>query len=174
MDIKDCFYLGKIGRPRSFKGEVNFIFDNDHPEDYVDQKELLVLVGKKLIPYKVDRISIKNNGQGIIKFKGFNSEADVNRIKNFEVYLSNEFLPELDEQDYYLHDLVDCLVVDEKLGELGRVREINDQTAQRLLMIGEEHDEIIVPLIDQFVININKADKLIKTNLPEGLIDLNE
>lgn len=174
MELKDCFYLGKIGRPRSFRGEVNFIFDNDTPQLYVNMKELLVLVGKKLVPYKVDHISLKNNGQGIIKFKGFNSKEDVDRIKNFEVYLSNEHLPELAEEDYYIHDLVGCTVIDEQIGEIGIVREVNTQTAQRLLMIGEEHDETIVPLIDQFVIKVDKTAKTIQTNLPEGLIDLNE
>jgi 16S rRNA processing protein RimM len=174
MDLKDCFYLGKIGRPRSFRGEVNFIFDNDTPELYLDMKELLVLVGKKLVIYRVDHISLKNNGQGIIKFKGFNSKVDVDRIKNFEVYLSNEYLPELDEKDYYIHDLVGCMVIDENLGEIGTVREVNIATAQRLLMIGDEINEKIVPLIDQFVLDINKTEKIIKTNLPEGLLDLNE
>jgi len=174
MDLEDCFYLGKIGRPRSFRGEVNFIFDNDTPQLYVDMEELLVLVGKKLIPYKVDHINLKNNGQGIIKFTGFDSKEDVDRIKNFEVYLSNKYLPELEESDYYIHDLVGCTVIDNKLGEIGIVREVNIQTAQRLLMIGEENNETIVPLIDEFVTDINKTTKIIQTNLPEGLIDLNE
>ena len=174
MNLKDCFYLGKIGRPRSFRGEVNFIFDNDTPELYVDMKELLVLVGKKLVTYKVEFISLKNNGQGIIKFKGFNSNEDVDRIKNFEVYLPNKYLPKLDEKDYYIHDLVGCNVIDENFGEIGIVREVNTATSQRLLMIGEERNEKIIPLIDQFVINVNKSEKIITTSIPEGLIDLNE
>ena len=174
MNLKDCFYLGKIGRPRSFRGEVNFIFDNDTPELYLEMKELLVLVGKKLVTYKVEHISLKNNGQGIVKFKGFNSKEDVDRIKNFEVYLSNEYLPELEEKEYYIHDLIGCIVIDEKLGEIGIVREVNIATSQRLLMIGEEINEKIIPLIDQFIMDVNKTDKIIKTSLPEGLHDLND
>lgn len=174
MELKDCFYLGKIGRPKSFKGEVNFIFDNDCPEDYLEVKEFLVLVGKRLVPYAVESMSIKNNGQGVIRFKGFKSDEDANRIKNFEVYLPNELLPELDEEDFYLHDLVGCVVIDEVIGEIGIVREVNDQTAQRLLFIGEEHHEKIVPLVDHFVKEVNKKDKIIRTNLPPGLLDLND
>ena len=41
-------------------------------------------------------------------------------------------------------------------------------------MIGEERNEKIIPLIDQFVINVNKSEKIITTSIPEGLIDLNE
>ena len=38
----------------------------------------------------------------------------------------------------------------------------------------EERNEKIIPLIDQFVINVNKFEKIITTSIPEGLIDLNE
>ena len=133
-----------------------------------------VLIGKKLVSYPFERYQLNQKGNAIATFEGFTSSDDVNRVKNMSLYLSKELLPILEEEEYYLHELVGCTVIDEKEGEIGLISEVNTQTAQTLLFIGEEPNEKIIPLVDEFILEMDKKSKVLKVDLPEGILDLND
>ncbi|MBI34415.1 MAG: 16S rRNA processing protein RimM [Flavobacteriales bacterium] len=174
MKTEDCFYFGKIGKPKGFKGEVNIIIDKSAPISPSSLNEVLILIGKKLINYPLKSYKLSPKGNAIAQFEDINSESDVNRIKNLPIYLPKRILPELGDSDYYLHDLVDCTVTDLKYGEIGIVREVSTQTSQIILFIETKKDEIVVPFVNDFIINVNTSNKEINLNLPEGIISLNE
>tara|TARA_Y100000766_G_scaffold214032_1_gene185746 strand:+ start:2125 stop:2649 length:525 start_codon:yes stop_codon:yes gene_type:complete len=174
MKIEDCFYFGKIGKPKGFKGEVNIIIDKSTPISPKSLNKVLILVGKKLVPYPLSTFKITSKGNGLGKFVGINSELDVNRIKNFSVYLPKKILPKLKKDEFYLHDLVGCTLTDEKYGTVGIINEVNNQTSQTILFVETETDEIVIPLVDDFIVHINTSKKEVNLDLPEGIINLNE
>lgn len=174
MKKDDCFYFAKIGKAKGYKGEVNLIIDKDAPILPEDLDILHILVGKKLVPYPLDSYFLTPKDNGIIKFTGLDSDTDVDRVKNMSVYLPKELLPELDNDEVYQHELVGCLLIDEVHGEIGKITEINTQTAQALLFVEYKGDEIMVPYVDAFISEIKKSEKIVNVNLPEGIIDLND
>ena len=174
MKVEDCFYFGKIGKPKGFKGEVNIIIDKDAPIAPTSLDEVLVLVGKKLVPYPFTQFKLTPKGNALARFEGMSSDADVNRVKNMSLYLSKSLLPTLDKDDYYLHDLVSCKLIDKKTGEIGIINEVNNQTAQTILFVDTEKEEIVIPFVDDFIVKIDTDSKEVILDLPEGIIDLNE
>ena len=99
---------------------------------------------------------------------------DVNRIKNLSIYLSKEILPALKDNEYYLHDLVGCVIIDKTFGKVGVINEVNNQTGQTILFVETQNDEIVIPFVDDFIIDINTSKKEVNLDLPKGIIDLNE
>jgi len=174
MKVDDCFYFGKIGKPKGFKGEVNVIIDKDSPIMPETLEEIHVLVGRKLVLYPFSSFKLNHKGNALAKFEGMNSDEDVNRIKNMSLYLPKEMLPNLEEDDYYLHDLVDCKLINKSTGEVGTINEVNTQTAQTLLFVDTENDEIVIPFVEDFIVKIDTSNKEVTLDLPEGIIDLNE
>ena len=174
MKIEDCFYFGKIGKAKGLKGDVNIIIDKDSPvlPDKLDK--LYIKVGKKLVLYPLTKYSITPKDNAIGKFEGINSDSDVDLIKNMSIYLPKIDLPELDEDDYFIHDLEGCKIIDSIMGEIGTISEVNTQTVQTLLFVDTKSGEIIIPLAKEFIVEIDTNSKTIKLNLPEGLIDLND
>ena len=112
MKIEDCFYFGKIGKPKGFKGEVNIIIDKNTPLLPDNLNEIFILVGKKLINYPLSSFKTTPKGNALAKFEGMTSDSDVNRIKNLSLYLTKKMLPILKDNEYYLHDLVGCILID--------------------------------------------------------------
>ena len=174
MKVEDCFYFGKIGKPKGFKGEVNIIIDKDTPISPDSLNEIIILIGKKLVTYPLASFKISPKGNAIGKFEGMTSDVDVNRIKNLSIYLSKEILPALKDNEYYLHDLVGCVIIDKTFGKVGVINEVNNQTGQTILFVETQNDEIVIPFVDDFIIDINTSKKEVNLDLPKGIIDLNE
>ena len=83
-------------------------------------------------------------------------------------------LPELDSEEFYMHELVGCTLFDKQKGEIGEITEINNQTAQTIMFVEYQNEEIIIPFVDDFIVEINTDEKKVIFDLPEGIIDLNE
>lgn len=174
MKKDDCFYFGKIGKAKGYKGELNLIIDKDSPILPENLNTAYLLIGKKLVEYSMEDYLLTPKGNAIVNFTGFSSDEDAERIKNLSVYLPKSLLPELDEDEVYQHDLLDCVIIDEKIGEIGPITEINTQTAQTLLFVDYNGTEIMIPYVDAFILQINKKEKQVHVELPEGIVDLND
>ena len=81
-------------------------------------------------------------------------------------------LPKLEGKKFYYHEIIGFRVLDEKLGHIGKVIQTNHQTSQPILILNNNGREIMVPLVDEFLIELKRKEKIITFNLPDGLIDL--
>jgi 16S rRNA processing protein RimM len=172
MKLEDCFYLGKIGKPKSFKGETTLIFDVDEVDFLSNVDIWFILIANRLVPYSIENLYPKNNKTLVVKFKGINDDRNVDLLKNKEVYLPVTCLPKLEKGEVYLHELIGCEVLDDNYGNIGEIKGVNDQTSQRLLIVKKGKKEILIPYIDQFVYKKDISNKTINTNLPEGFMDI--
>ena len=172
MRKKDCFYLGKIAKKFSFKGEVLIYLDTDEPEMYEDMESVFVEVGKNLIPFFIERSALHKGDFLRVKFEEVDSEEDADRLINCEVYLPLSMLPKLEGNKFYFHEIIGFDVEDVRLGNIGKVVSINDSTAQPLFEILKDETEILVPMIDDFIVKVDRENKKLILDTPEGLVDL--
>lgn len=172
MNKKDCFYLGKIAKKFSFKGEVLIYLDTDEPEIYQKMESVFVEINKSMVPFFIEKSSIHKNTFLRVKFEDINSEKEANEIIGNEVYLPLSFLPELEENQFYYHEIEGFSVTDTRLGNIGVIIRINDSNPQAIFEIGYKGVTILVPLVDDFIKKIDKENKKIIVTTPEGLVDL--
>ena len=91
---------------------------------------------------------------------------------NCHLYLPLSALPKLEGNKFYYHEVEGFEVEDVRLGNIGTIQRINDSNAQPLFEIEKDGIEILVPLIDDFIVNLDRINKKIILNTPEGLVDL--
>lgn len=106
------------------------------------------------------------------KFEDIDSEEDADEIIGCEVYLPLSLLPKLEGNKFYYHEIEGFEVEDTRLGFIGTIVRINDSNAQPLFEIDYKGTEILVPMIDHFIIEVNRKDKKLVLTTPEGLVDL--
>jgi 16S rRNA processing protein RimM len=172
MTIEECFQLGYVVRTHGMKGQVIAFFDVDFPEDYEDLKSLFLLLGGRLVPFFVERVELQANSKGILKFEDLNTLEEAERLKGVELYLPLASLPELDEDQFYFHEVVGYTVVDEALGELGTVKAFYDMEYQDLLAMDYQGHEVLIPVQDEIVLHADKEARVLHVNLPEGLVEV--
>ncbi|KAB1154011.1 16S rRNA processing protein RimM [Tenacibaculum aiptasiae] len=173
MQKKDCFYLGKIVKKHSFKGEVVIKLDTDEPDLYRNLESVFVDLGNNLVPFFIEKSSLSKNTMFRVKFEDVDSEQDADAIMRSDIYLPLDLLPKLSGNKFYYHEVIGFKVIDASHGEVGFIASINDSSAQPLFEIeGDNGDEIFIPMIDEFIKKVDKENKIIEVATPEGLIDL--
>ena len=173
MTIEDCYHLGKVTKPHGIKGEVILWLDVDYPEIYEELESVFLLVKNELVPFFLESIQIRGK-KSIAKFEDINSIEDTAKIINLEMYLPLDHLPELeDESSFYFHEIIGFQLQDEASGQIyGTVSHVYESAGQDLLAFEINGREVLVPISDSIVTKVDRENKILKVNLPEGLIDV--
>ncbi|MCH2215179.1 MAG: ribosome maturation factor RimM [Flavobacteriales bacterium] len=171
---KDCFNLGHIAKTKGFKGELSLFLDVDNPNNYQTLDRVLIDLGGVLTPFFISSIRVKNNSFADLRLEGVENKDDAVRLSGKEVFLPMSDLPELPDDEYYLHDLEGMEVIDFESGSLGKVSRVIDHSNNPLLEIIKGKTEILIPIHDEFIQTVDKKKLIIQVNLPEGLIEVNK
>lgn len=170
---EETFYLGKIAKKFSFKGEVLIFLDTDQPELYQNLESVFVEHGKNLVPFFIINASIHRNHFLRVKFEDINSEEDADKIMGCAVHLPMSMLPELGGNQFYYHEVIGFTAEDINHGIIGTITSINDSKIQALFIITTtDGKEILIPVNDHFIQKVDRKNKTFIFNTPAGLIDL--
>ena len=172
MRKEDCFYLGKIAKKFSFKGEVLLYLDTDEPELYENMESVFVEFNKNLVPFFIENSSLHKNDFLRVQFEDVDSEEEADSILNCDVYLPLSMLPKLSGNKFYFHEVIGFEIEDKRLGIFGKIVSINDSSAQPLFEVINGNVEILIPMIDKFLVKIDRENKKVIMDLPEGLVEM--
>ena len=170
--MKDYYYLGKITKKYSFKGEVLLKIDTDQPSYYKKIKSLFIYKENKLTLHKIEVARFHKDSLLRLKFEGINSEKEANSIINCDIYLPINNLPILTGNKFYYHDVINYLIIDEDFGEIGKIISIKENIYQDLFVIDHNKNEVLIPIHDEFIVEVDKKKNQIIVKTQEGLIDL--
>ena len=73
---------------------------------------------------------------------------------------------------FYYHEVNGFQVEDIRHGKIGEIEYINDQTPQHLFVINSNDKEVLIPINDDFILELDRINKTIKMDLPEGLLKI--
>ncbi|MDT7832394.1 ribosome maturation factor RimM [Flavobacteriaceae bacterium S356] len=172
MRKEDCFYLGKIVRKHSFKGEVVIKLDTDEPELYRKMESVFVELGNNLVPFLIEKSSLHKGNQLRVLFEDLYTEEEADSILKSDIYLPLDMLPTLSGDKFYYHEVIGFTIEDVNFGAVGTIVHINDSAAQPLFEIDRNGSEVFIPMIDDFIKKVDRTNKTIVVETPEGLIDL--
>jgi 16S rRNA processing protein RimM len=172
MRKEDCFYLGKIVRKHSFRGEVVAKLDTDEPELYQNLESVFVALGNDLVPFFIEESLLQKGNQLRIQFEDILSEADADAILGSGLYLPLEFLPKLTGDKFYFHEIIGFDLEDIHHGYVGVITGVNDTSAQPLFEIDSNGVDVFIPMIDDFIKKVDRDNNKIIVEAPEGLIDI--
>ena len=172
MDINDCFYVGKIVKKYSFKGELLVKLDTDEPELYENLDSILIDLRGNLVPFFIESSQLHKSELLRVKFEDVDTEEDADSLIKSNLYLPLDFLPQLEDDKFYYHEIIGFTVKDKNFGTVGIITGVNDTTAQALFEIDQNGVEILIPMNDEFISKVDKPNKTIFVETPDGLIDL--
>ena len=172
MSVNEFYFLGKITRKFSFKGDLIIFLDTDAPSEYYHLDKIFTKIKDRYIPYFIEEIFPYKNNSIRVHFEDINDENEAKMLINKEIYLPCNSLPVLEGNKFYYHEIEGFKIKDKKVGELGYIKYVNDKSPQHLFVVDYNKKEILIPINDDLIENIDRKEKLINMNLPSGLIEL--
>lgn len=172
MRKEKCFYVGTVVNKFSFKGELLVKLDTDEPELFTEMESVFIEIGKNLVPFFIERSQLHKSLLLRIKIEDIDDDASADTLMKRDLYLPLEFLPELEGNKFYFHEVINYKMIDTVHGDIGVITGINDSTSQALFEIDNNGSEILIPLNDHFIDKVDRKNKSITITTPEGLIDL--
>ncbi len=116
-----------------------------------------------------------HQGRLVLKLEGVDSISAAEALRGLDVCVPFEERAPLAEGEVYLSDLVGCEIVDNATGlAVGRVEGWQETAGPVLLEARDAHGrEILVPFVKQICVSVDTAARVIRADLPEGLLELN-
>ena len=170
MTKEECYYLGRVTKPFGVKGQVVLFLDVDAPEEYAGLDSVLVETKGSLIPYFIKDVRLNGN-KAVAEFEDITPEESLALVGR-ELYLPLDMLPKLEGNQFYFHEVTGFRVVDEEQGDIGVLQTVIEYPAQPLFQIDKEGVEILIPVIDEVIKQVDREQKVIHIAAPKGLIDL--
>ena len=136
-------------------------------------EEIDVILGEKVLLEKGDirkLLTIKNAKKLMINFVEINNIEQAKEINGFQIKIRRDLLPEKNENEFYIKDLLGVSVYEngEKIGE---VLDVMETAAHEILIVKDivSKEEIMIPLVEQFVEEIDFKNNKINVVLIEGM-----
>lgn len=171
MIQKDLRLIGKIKAAHGLRGEVFIIFFS---KDYswADRIQNIFVENKE---FKVLKANQHKDGL-IVKLDGVTDRNLSDALIGQQIFLPTSFFKNKSDDDdrLFLVEIENFKVIDQKLGLVGVISGFSSNTAQDLLVVTSDtgkHYEI--PFVNEFVIEINRDDRVLFMDLPEGLLEIN-
>ncbi|QCX53617.1 ribosome maturation factor RimM [Elizabethkingia sp. JS20170427COW] len=171
MRKEDCYFLGKIIRRHGLSGNVILKLDTDQPEFYNKLESIFIEINGLLVPFFIEKRSWSKVDSLNLFFKN-TTEAMVDQIIGKNVYLPLATLPKLTGKQFYYHEVLKYEVKDSHGNSCGVIREINDQTAQHYFILVLDGKEVIIPIIKDWILDVDRDHQIITMQLPEGLLEV--
>lgn len=171
MKHEEAFYVGYITKTRGLKGEVQVFFEFDEYEK-LEFDVVFADMNGKLVPYFVADSKLQVNKTGYFNFDDVDHIDKAQPLLKKKLYLPIALMPERDESEFFYTDLKGFLAIDETLGELGEILEVNEYPQQFIAMVSYKGAEILFPLNEDFIVEIDDEEKILTLDLPEGLLDI--
>lgn len=156
--------IGKIVAPHGVRGDIRILPLTEKPEQFLDLDYLLLHDGRKLT-IKHARF---HKRMVLVTTEEIKSMNEAELLRDQEVLIKAEDLPELEEGQFYVADLIGLPVFDEEGKQIGTFKDSLRTGSNDVYVIAAPGEkDILLPALKIYVKEINLAEKRIVVTLPE-------
>ena len=178
---EDVLPIGRIVKAHGLKGELTMEVTNGVFDD-VETEYLICEVDGILVPFFLEEYRFKRDETAFVKFKRIDSTMQADELCGCSVYMERKQLPDDyaqrnegdnmgDNIDYY----VGYTIQQTDGTPLGTIDAVDDSTANILFCVVKPNgSDLIIPASDDYIVEIDDEQKIIKMELPEGLLELDD
>lgn len=173
MDIK-MYNVGKVVNTHGIAGEVRVVRITDFDERFEPGEELYWFQDENSKPQKlIINTHRKHKTFDLLTFQGYTSINQVEELKGGILKVREDQLSDLEEDEFYYHEIIGCTVETAEGEQLGKVKEILSPGANDVWVVQRpKQKDLLIPYIEPVVKQIDIDGKRIVIEPMEGLLDL--
>jgi 16S rRNA processing protein RimM len=167
---KEFHRLGVVTGTHGLRGDLKVRPDSGDPAALLAARTLFLRdrLGE-LLPYTPSKAT-PHKGAVLLRLHGLDSVEAVQPLVGCELLVVASELPPLGDDEFYWHDLQGLTVVDRNRGELGTLEDFFTTAAHDIYVVQGGLGEILIPAVDEFILEVDVAAKRLLVDLPDGLL----
>jgi len=166
----DFLKVGKIVNTHALKGEVRVVSHSDFKDErFAKGAQLFIAFNGEHVEVEIENHRMNKN-LDLLKFKGIDSINDVEKYKGCELLVDGSELGELDENEFYYHEIIGCTVSTVEDEVLGMIADVIQTGANDVWIVKQQGvKDLLIPYIDDVVKEVDIQAKTVKVELLEGM-----
>jgi 16S rRNA processing protein RimM len=163
--------IGQFRKPHGTQGEITLSFTND--SFTTDRCPFLICeIDGIFVPFRIESYRFTSDSSMYIQLKNINSDQKARLFIHKEVFFPKKYIKEDIENKSFTWDyFIGFSLTDERLGEIGIIVDVDTTTMNTLFIVEKENEEILIPAVEEFIVQIDENDKTLQVILPEGLVE---
>lgn len=169
--MEDLLQVGVITQTHGIRGEVKVFPTTDDAKRFKDLKQVILDNGKEQRELEITSVKFFKN-LVILKFKGIDNINDVEKYKRAGLFVTRENAVELEENEYFIADLIGLKVTSDEGEELGVIGDVLQTGANDVYIVKKDKTpDLLIPAIKQCILDVNMEDGTMEVHLLPGLRD---
>ena len=162
--------IGFVNKTTGFKGKLSCVTDIARPEKLLQSKFFFLILEGLPVPFAIEEIEMKGDDI-IVKFEDVDSEEQAKKLLRKEIFADK--LKGKNKQDLISwKDLIGYAANDASFGKIGIIEDVFEYPMHTIAKTSLNGVEILFPLNDDVILEINDDEKIVFIDLPEGLLDI--
>lgn len=162
--------LGRIQRAHGIKGELHLVL-NAALDEIPEQLGWVFLDIEGIpTPFFAEQIRPKSNSSLILKLRDIDSIDDTEELLGLTALIPAALLPQTDDDEIALADLVGYQVQSPEGEVLGTITDYVDYGLNAVFTLRTTTDEVLIPAADELIVEYDDDKRLLTMDLPEGLL----
>ena len=169
--MENLLQVGVITTTHGIRGEVKVFPTTDDPKRFLDLKNVILDDGKTTLDLEIQNVKFFKN-LVILKFKGIDNINDIEKYKKAGLYVTREDAVELEEDEYFIADLIGMDVISDEGEQLGTISDVLQTGANDVYVISSKgQKDLLLPAIHECILDVNVDEKRMTVHVMEGLLD---
>ena len=172
--MSDRIAVGVIRKAHGIRGEASVEPWTDSVDRFTELETVTLVAPDESLTRDVRIESVREHGErALVKFSGIDSPEEVQTLQNWTLEIPEDEARSLEEDEYFIHDLIGLTLYDANGVERGVVTDVLEGGGGLLLQVKRaDGREFELPFAAQLCTEIDLEGKRIVVELPEGLDDL--
>ncbi len=168
---QDIIHVGRTQKPHGIKGEINIIFNNVEYAE-LDCEYYLLMIDNIPVPFFIEEFTFTTDVAARVKFDAVDDEKEAAKLINLDICVPTNLVKQQEDSiaPGWSHFIgFDVVNIDNE--HIGTIVKVDDSTINILFVLENEEKEILIPATEDFIAVIDEKGKIIKMDLPEGLLE---
>lgn len=169
--LNEMLRVGVLVKPHGLAGEVKVYPTTDEPGKFTSLKKVYIKTKNETLTLKIDKAHTFKQFV-IVHFEGLDKIEDIEPLIKKDLWIDREEAVELEENEYYIADLLGMQVVTDEGTELGRIKDVLDTGANDVYIVQTDGGEVLLPAIRQCILKVDIEKDLMTVHLMDGLLEV--
>lgn len=162
--------VGVISSTHGVRGEVKVFPTTDDVTRFRQLKKVYLDTGREMLPLEIQNVKFFKQF-AILKFKGIDNINDIEKYKGKSLLIDREDAVDLDEDEYFIADMIGMKVCTEDGSEFGTLKDVMETGANDVYIVDSpEHGEVLIPAIKECILDVDMEEERMTIHLMEGLV----